>query len=102
MTDTLDLPQHAFVCGACRRIVGQMPGACDDGSHVDQWGPQTAPTLSFADFQAYMTAVSLAVHPMPDDQEVWSYLEAHIGTEATNREAIDAAIRAVGRRDERT
>lgn len=89
---TLDLPQHIFICSEC---------GAEDGDAVmcphEPASMKVVPTLTKADFMAYMTAVSLAVHPMPSDDDVWHRLETVTDTAPTNREAIDNAIRAVGR-----
>jgi hypothetical protein len=89
---TLDMPQAVFVCKVCgaREVDAIFCDHSPDGCEIE-------PTLTYADFQEYITAVSLTVHPMPSDAEVWDYLESHTDTAATNREAIDNAIRAVGR-----
>jgi hypothetical protein len=89
---TLDLPQYVYSCRACG---AEGADAISCGHELANVGP--VPTLTYRDFAEYMTAVSLAVHPMPSDEDVWDRLESQTDTAATNREAIDNAIRAVGR-----
>ena len=91
---TLDLPQHVYVC-TCGARGSAVLECCPSGAF--KASVKAEPTLLRADFEAEMTALSLAVHPMPSDDEVWDYLESHTDTAPTNREAIHNAIRAVGR-----
>ncbi len=96
---SLDLPQHRFVCSGCNLT------ALLDGQHRKCSGPgrpcccsrpvKVEPTLLYADFQAYVTALSLAFDPMPRDADVWDRLESCTDTAPSNREAIDNAIRWV-------
>jgi hypothetical protein len=82
VTNTLDLPQHEYVCMNCLETGGDAFLCPCGAGHV-----VVTPTLKFADFESYMLAI-------------WDRLEAHTDTSETNREAIDAAIRAVGRRED--
>ncbi len=86
---SLDLPQHLYYCRLCDRTI--TSGVCQ---HEPEYLSPT-PTLLYADFQAYMTALSLAFDPMPRDADVWDRLESCTDTAPTNREAIDNAIRWV-------
>ncbi len=89
---TLDMPQHIYVCTACgarsSSVVLASYACAHESTHIE-------PTLLYADFQAYMTALSLAHQPMPSDADVWDRLESCTDTAPTNREAIDNAIRWV-------
>ncbi len=87
---TLDMAQHHYRCRVCRwpSVTGTCMAHPEAGSAVE-------PTLLYADFQAYMTALSVAHAPMPSDADVWDRLESCTDTAPTNREAIDNAIRWV-------
>ncbi len=91
MTDTLDMPQYSERCASCRRpIIGDSLDVC--------WcygsDPTPEPTLTYADFEAYMATVA---HPQPDPFDVWDLLEdLSDPSQPTNRSAIDRAVREVG------
>ena len=90
---TLDLPQFLYACRICHGWAST--GICPDHPTA---GVSIEPTLTYADFQTYMAAVSLARHPMPSDEDVWDRLERSVDRARTNREAIGNAIREVAQR----
>jgi hypothetical protein len=91
---TLDMPQHLFVCRVCHRSAST--GRCPD--HADA-GVTIEPTLLYVDFARYTEACRLAGRLIPSDADLWDWLESHADTAATNRLAINNAIR---RTQERT
>ncbi len=87
--DSLDLPQSVYLCSNC---------GAEDGDAVMCGCPVDAlacvPTLTYRDFEAHLSTLP---HPQPDPFVVWDLLETKTGNEAANRQAIDNAIREVGR-----
>jgi hypothetical protein len=69
---------------------------CPDHPHA---GVTIEPTLLYACFAAYTAAARLAGRRIPSDAAIWDWLETHACIGATNRIAIDNAIR---RTQERT
>jgi hypothetical protein len=84
---TLDLPQQLYVCRTCAKT-----GICEEHPEA---GIRIEPTLLYADFQAFMDASRVAGRMLPSDDQVWDYLESHTDCAATNRIAIENAIKAV-------
>lgn len=83
---TLDMPQHKFECVHCPKDIIRDTRFCRPCDRP--W--RLAPTLTYADFEAYYADIRGG--PLPDPLAVWDRLEAVADTMPSNRAAIDAAI----------